>query len=421
MNAGGGNALEDVAVHGITWLVIACGVGVLMAVLLLVPEAGRLLVPLTYGRWAPVHLNATLYGWCGLPLLGLLLRLYRGPTAADGLSRATVQVWSGSLLAGAVAWLAGQTSGKPFLDWTGMGRVVLLGNLVFVSGVLLAGLVREWRAESAPATLAARAALWVALQAVIIGMYVATDPHAYPPVNPASGGPTGASLLGSTLVVVAVLIALPWALGLHRPEHRRPTAALGGVLAAHAALFLVLSRGGDHGNREPLQQMGVLSLLIWAWLVPAYLQRVDWPGPARPWLASLLVWAALLLATGLVAFLPGVLDRVKFTNALVAHAHVAMAGLGSAFAIVVLESLNRTTRLARLFAGRAAFALWQAGLAIHVGALGAVGAFEAADAGILFRPARAVTVLYALRLVGGATMFAVTVTWLRKAWLAVAP
>ena len=89
MNPEGGSALEDVAVHGVTWLAIACGVGLLMAVLLLVPETGRALGSLTYGRWAPVHLNATLYGWCGLPLLGLLLRLYRGPAAADGLSRAS--------------------------------------------------------------------------------------------------------------------------------------------------------------------------------------------------------------------------------------------------------------------------------------------------------------------------------------------
>jgi cytochrome c oxidase cbb3-type subunit 1 len=421
VKAGAGSALEDVAVHGVTWLAIACGVGLLMAVLLLVPETGRALGPLTYGRWAPVHLNAALYGWCGLPLLGLLLRLYRGPAVADGLSRAAVQVWSGSLLAGAVVWLAGQTSGKPFLDWTGMGRVVLLGNLTFVSGVLLAGLVREWRAGAAPRTLATRGALWVGLLGVIVGMFVATDPHTYPAVNPASGGPTGASLLGSTLGVVAVLVILPWALGLHRPAQRRATAALGVLLAAHAGLFVALSYGGDHGHREPLQQAGLLSLLVWAWLVPAFLRRVEWPDHARLWLAAFFVWAALLLVTGLVAFLPDVLDRVKFTNALVAHAHVAMAGMGSGFAVVVLESLNRDTRLAGLFSSRAVFALWHSSLAVHVAALIAVGALEAADAGILFRPAPAVAVLYVVRTVAGAAMLTATLVWLQKAWRAVVP
>lgn len=421
MNAGGGSSLEDVAVHGVTWLAIACGVGLLMAVLLLVPEAGRSLGPLTYGRWAPVHLNATLYGWCGLPLLGLLLRLYRGPAANDRLSRAAVQVWSGLLLAGAVAWLSGQTSGKPYLDWTGIGRVVLLGNLAFVSGVLLTGLVREWRAGAAAGALATRGALWVGLLAVIVGMFVATDPRAYPPVNPASGGPTGASLLGSTLGVVAVLVALPWALGLHRPEHRRATAALGVLLAAHAGLFLALRHGGDHGNREPLQQAGLLSILIWAWLIPVFFRRVEWPGHARPWLAAFFAWAALLVATGLVAFLPDVLDRVKFTNALVAHAHVAMAGMASGFAVVVLESLNRDTRLAGLFSSRAVFALWHSSLAVHVAALIAVGALEAADAGILFRPAPAVAVLYVVRMVAGAAMLAATLMWLQRAWRAVVP
>ena len=39
----------------------------------------------TYGRWIMVHMNLELYGWCSLPLVGFLFRVYgadRGPTAA---------------------------------------------------------------------------------------------------------------------------------------------------------------------------------------------------------------------------------------------------------------------------------------------------------------------------------------------------
>ena len=60
-------------------------------------------------------------------------------------------------------------------------------------------------------------------------------------------------------------------------------------------------------------------------------------------------------------FLPGLLDRVKFTNALVAHAHVAMAGMVSCFLVIVLIALNQGTALAGLFDSRAPFWLWQGG------------------------------------------------------------
>ena len=55
--------------HSLAWLVIANGVGVLLATMLLVP---RLNIPFgewTYGRWMSVHMNLQLYGWCSLPLV----------------------------------------------------------------------------------------------------------------------------------------------------------------------------------------------------------------------------------------------------------------------------------------------------------------------------------------------------------------
>ena len=68
--------VELATLHGLTWLVVGCSVGLLLATLLLVPRLGELLSPLTYGRWMPVHLNLLLYGWCALPLVALLFRIY---------------------------------------------------------------------------------------------------------------------------------------------------------------------------------------------------------------------------------------------------------------------------------------------------------------------------------------------------------
>lgn len=62
--------------HSLGWLVAANLVGLLLAVFLLWPGLNDLLAPLTYGRWVPLHLDWQLYGWCSLPLVGVLFHYY---------------------------------------------------------------------------------------------------------------------------------------------------------------------------------------------------------------------------------------------------------------------------------------------------------------------------------------------------------
>ena len=45
------------------------------------------------------------------------------------------------------------------------------------------------------------------------------------------------------------------------------------------------------------------------------------------------------MLTGWVSFLPGVLDRMKFTDGLVGHSFVAMGGFTSSLIIVVMIQL----------------------------------------------------------------------------------
>ena len=63
-----------------------------------------------------------------IPMLGLVFTYFefdRWPRRGGLL----LVVWSAALVAGAASWLAGRTSGKPFLDWSGGARVVFLGML----------------------------------------------------------------------------------------------------------------------------------------------------------------------------------------------------------------------------------------------------------------------------------------------------
>jgi cytochrome c oxidase cbb3-type subunit 1 len=413
---------ERVTLHSLAWLAAGNAVGWLLATLLLFPHLGRLLGSLTYGRWVPVHLNLLLYGWCGLPLVALLFALYLPRSGEGPWPSLALGVWSGALLFGALSWLQGATNAKPFLDWTGTARWLWLANLVFLEGVLAAAFLRrnerrrESGSETAGRTRLAKGLLLAALAAVPAVMTLATSPRIYPPINPASGGPTGASLLGSTLGVLWIFLAAPWVLGLPaaRGDRRRVGAQTLAALALHSLLFLALDHG-DHSHHELGQIAALASLAVWWPLMARYLRRFRWPRGSRRWLAALAAWSALLLVTALATFLPGALEGLKFTNALVGHAHLAMAGLVTSFNVLLLAQVGRGTRLAGLFGARAPFVLWQGGCAAHVLSLMVLGVFEALQPGLAARGGAVVTAVYAVRWGAGAAMLAASALWLGSA------
>lgn len=410
--------MELATVHAFAWLAVVCGVGLLMALLLLFPGLGGALGPLTYGRWMPLHLNLVLYGWLALPLVALLFRAYL-PREGRGVERAAeaaVHLWSASLLVGAASWLSGRTTAKPFLDWQGEARWAFLTAMAFLAGALGAALFRRFREGASRAALAGLAAVWLGLLAVPAAMAAATSPATYPPVNPDTGGPTGASLLGSTLGVIVIFMGTPPLLGLadRRPGRARAALLVSGALAAHWAFFAFVGHG-DRSHREPLQIAAVATLLVWAWLLPPWLRRFEWPEGSRRWLLAFLAWGGALLATAVPMFLPGFLDRIKFTNALVGHSHLAMAGMASSFVGLLLAVLNAGTRLRGVLGDGAAFGLWHAGNAVHVAVLALAGALEAADPGVVIRGGASITVLYAFRALAGVAMFTAAARWLVRA------
>jgi cytochrome c oxidase cbb3-type subunit 1 len=112
--------------HSLAWLVFANAVGVLMATLLVAPRLNGVLGEWTYGRWIPVHLNLQLNGWCSLPLVAFLFKVYGADR--EGVAqwcRPALWIWSSALAVGSLSWLTGHSSGKLFLDWTGFSRASL--------------------------------------------------------------------------------------------------------------------------------------------------------------------------------------------------------------------------------------------------------------------------------------------------------
>ena len=168
----------------------------------------------------PVHINLQLYGWCSLPLVALLMKVYQVDLEpAARWSRAAFWTWSAALTVGSLSWLTGHSSGKLFLDWTGYARALFPTAIAFVWLLLAWSLRCHWTGtENLPRLVRMIKTTGLALLFLVpLVLYWSADPRVYPPVNPATGGPTGASQLESTLAIVAILLMLPFAI-----SHRKP-------------------------------------------------------------------------------------------------------------------------------------------------------------------------------------------------------
>jgi len=405
-------AVASAAWHALFWLVFANAVGVLIATLLLFPALNRLLGEWTYGRWIMVHMNLELYGWASLPLAGFLFKVYgadRGPLAQW--CRPVMWVWSAALAFGAYSWLSGHSSGKLFLDWSGYSRVLFPLAMIALWLVLAVSFVSEWK-SAAIATLAARGARifgLVFLLAIPLAMYMAASPNFYPAINPDTGGPTGASQLESSLIVVAILLMLPFELTRRKVENARMIPIAWAIMIAEFVLCVALGRG-DISHHRPAQFLSLGCLLLWIPLTPAYYAAFEWRANTRRWRIAFLCWWSALVLTGWVFFLPGVLDHFKFTDGLVGHSLLAMAGFTSSLLIFVMVQLlgeggwifNRT----RSFYG------WNIAVLGYVVLMSAAGWREGFDPAFTMVPGVMRDAVYILRFVVGLAMLASSLDWL---------
>lgn len=406
------SVLAIAAWHSLAWLLVANLTGVWLAILLLYPAAGRWLGEWSYGRWTPVHLNFQLYGWMALPLVAWAIRIYHADRPAIAAwSRTALILWSLALTIGAVSWLNGNSSGKLFLDWTGYSRVLFPLAILFLWMVLAAGYNRAWREleNRSPLIRAAKLLGLAVLFFVPLVIYLASDPATYPAINPDTGGPTGASQLESTLAIVLILLLLPYGLTHRKTTGRKWIVSAWVVLAIEAMLCLALGRS-DASHHLPVQFISLGSLLIWVPLVPAYFGAFAWSASTRLWRLAVIGYWALLVPTGWALFLPGVLDRLKFTDSLVGHSILAMAGFASSLLILILAILLDED--GQIFNARWPFFAW------HVGTLGYVVLFfftgwkEGGDPAFTIVPGPARNLIYAVRLALGIAMTAASAYWL---------
>ena len=398
--------------HGLFWLVFANAVGVMIAILLLVPSLNQQLGEWTYGRWIMVHMNLMLYGWTSVPLVGFLFRAYgadRGATSRW--CRPVIWTWSAALGIGTLSWLSGYSSGKLFLDWEGYARSAFFIALVGLWLFLCIALVQGWSSGTA-ATVTTRVAQLIGLVlllAVPFLIFIASNPNLYPAVNPDTGGPTGTSQLESSLAVVLILLLLPYGLAPRKTGKSRAIAISWIMLVAEFILLATLSRG-DASHHEPIQFLSLGSLLVWLPLIPLYYSAFEWHPNTRHWRLASLWWWAALLVTGWTTFLPGLLDHMKFTDGLVGHSFIAMAGFTSSLIIFVMVQLfgdggwifNRTR----------SFHAWHTSVVAYIVVITMAGWREGYDPAFTIVPGTARNVLYTLRLITGVLMLLAATDWL---------
>ena len=318
--------------HALGWLVFGNAVGLYLSVLLLDPSWQ--LADWTYGRWVPVHMNAQLYGWTSLPLVAWLISIYevdRSKYAAWG--PAAAWAWTGALAIGVFFWLGGVTSGKLFLDWKGGALWAFSAAQVVLWGVLAAAWKERSAGWSKTRRLAALAGL-LGLALVPASLVFAASPAVYPPIDRTTGGPTGSSLQGSAMIVVGLMLLLA-------AEWRRFPPVSGkaaGIWIYFALSWLVFgvteAMGGTHHDLHQIFSM--LFLLPWVWWLPRDWAGFVWPDGSRVWRWAMFGWWGMLVVTSLLMYRVGVLDRIKFTQALVAHSHLAMAGFTTSFCALLL-------------------------------------------------------------------------------------
>jgi cytochrome c oxidase cbb3-type subunit 1 len=222
--------------------------------------------------------------------------------------------------------------------------------------------------------------------------------------------------MGSVLGIVLLLAIVPLMLDL--PRRRRLAAWFFALLALHGGAFLALEHG-NHSHRELTQILALASVLAWLPLLTWMLRGFEWPRESRAWLASTLGWGVVLAASGILAFLPGILERVKFGDALVAHAHVALAGFVTSWNMGILATLMRDTPLGVALGARSWAIAWNVTLILHLAALAGLASLEVVAPGALVPAGAASSWLLLIRLVAGLGQLVVSGRWLTAAWRAV--
>lgn len=396
------SGVETASRHALGWLLFGNLAGLWLSLLLLRPALG--VGDWTYGRWVPVHLNVQLYGWTALPLVAWLLAIYQvDASRVRSWGSAAVWAWTAALAAGVVHWLHGVSSGKIFLDW----KQGALAAFLVAQGILWVVLALAWWERAwdwKPARRWMSLAGLAGLATVPVSLAFASSPAVYPPVDRTTGGPTGASLLGSTLFVVGLMRILPRVMSLPRREGGRAAFGWWFFAAGWLVFGVTESIGGSHFDWWQIAAMAML--VPWVAMVPLDWRRFEWPEAGGAWRKAMLVWWGLLVFTGFSMYVPGVLDHLKFTQGLVAHSHLAMAGFTTSFCALLLALLT-----GRSPGGGGSVAGWNTATLVMVVALATGGWLEGNGPGWMLETPAWRTAVFGVRAASGGALVGVAAIW----------
>jgi cytochrome c oxidase cbb3-type subunit 1 len=113
-------------------------------------------------------------------------------------------------------------------------------------------------------------------------------------------------------------------------------------------------------------------------------------------------------------FLPGVLDHFKFTDGLVGHSLLAMAGFVSSLLIFVLVEIMGDDGW--IFGQTWSFYIWQVSVAAYVAIMFFAGWREGSDPSFSVVPGALRNSIYALRLLLGVLILIASLDWFRAAF-----
>jgi len=128
---------------GAAWLAVSIVLGILsswktfspVAITFTIPFTGISFAPgswgwLSYGRLAPAHINALIYGWgfqaAFAVIIWLMARLCRKECTAAGIILAAGHIWNLGVMLGVVGILCGFSTGMPWMEFPAFAWPVLL-------------------------------------------------------------------------------------------------------------------------------------------------------------------------------------------------------------------------------------------------------------------------------------------------------
>jgi cytochrome c oxidase cbb3-type subunit 1 len=155
----------------------------------------------------------------------------------------------------------------------------------------------------------------------------------------------------------------------------------------------------------------MLCLVPWAWIIPQDWKKFTWPAGTLTWRFAAISWWGILVISGVTMFFPNLLDHLKFTQGLVAHSHLAMAGFTTSFCALLIVSVTN-----KKMGGKFTILLWNAAALGMIGTLAWLGWREGDGYSWMITHPQWREAGLIMRTIFGAIMLVVSALWFKQ-WI----